>query len=274
MQLMRRGSGRSRQCSYHVLPLVWLLRLGRGGLCDTISDYAGADCAPPPRSYTEEEQRALVPRLAAVALGLVEQDLLTVHEMVGPLGKTIATVLVGSELHEVLTEPANWLWPPDPARRFTLGAPQPVREYWFDGAYPTADTSGLPTWDELSLPQWEVLVCAAESSGMLTGPFGIWQDPPADLDATGRLAWIDRQLDPLLPFVLDGWIEVQHHPDAHSDAYTVIRAEHLRSALDDPSIRYEGDDWGVGVGCIFTYTGLAIWRGGWSRAWSKRMILD
>lgn len=236
--------------------------------------WAGADGAPPPRSYTEEEQRTLVPQLAAVALDLAEQDLLTVHEMTGPLGKTTATALAGSELHEVLTEPANWLWTPDAARRFALGAPQPVREHWFDGAHPTMDTSDLPTWDELSLPQREVLVCAAELSGMLTGPFGIWRDPPAGLDAADRLAWIDCQLDPLLPFVLDGWIEVQHHPDEHSDAYTAILPEHLRSALDDPSIRYDGGDWGVGVSCVFTYTGLAIWRGGWSTAWSKRMILD
>lgn len=236
--------------------------------------WAGADGAPPPRSYTEDEQRALVPKLAAVALNLAEQDLLTVHETVGPLGRAADTALAGSELHEVLTEPANWIWTPDAARRFALGAPQPVREHWFDGAHPTADTSGLPAWNELSLPQREILVCASESSGMLTGPFGIWQDPPAALDAAGRLEWIDRQLDPLLPFVRDGWIEVQHHPDENSDAYTVIPLEGLRSALDDPSIRYDGKDWGVGIGCTFTYAGLAIWRGGWSRAWSKRMILD
>ncbi len=45
----------------------------------------------------------------------------------------------------------------------------------------------------------------------------------------------------------------------------------LRSALADPTVRYEGDDWGVGVGCTFTCAGLAIWRGGWSCAWSSRL---
>jgi hypothetical protein len=223
-------------------------------------------CSPSTRRSARSRRPSAPPWLAA--------DLLTVHETVGPLQEAVGAALAGSELHEVLTEPANWIWAPDAARHFTLGAPQPVREHWFDGAHPTADTTGLPAWDELSLPQREVLVCASESSGMLTGPFGIWQDPPADLDSVERLAWIDGQLDPLLPFVRDGWIEVLHHPDEDSAAYTVIPLERLRYALDDPSIRYDGDEWGVGIGCIFTYAGLAIWRGGWSKAWSRRMILD
>ncbi|MFB7511111.1 hypothetical protein, partial [Streptomyces broussonetiae] len=117
----------------------------------------------------------------------------------------------------------------------------------------------------------QVLVCAAEASGMLTGPFGIWEDPPSDLSGTERLDWVDRQLAPLVPFVRAGWIEVQHHPDTDSDAFTVIPLGGLCSALADPIVRYEGDDWGVGIGCTFTYAGLAIWRSGWSRAWSSRL---
>uniref|UniRef100_A0AAU2UY07 Uncharacterized protein n=1 Tax=Streptomyces sp. NBC_00003 TaxID=2903608 RepID=A0AAU2UY07_9ACTN len=57
---------------------------------------------------------------------------------------------------------------------------------------------------------------------MLTGAFGIWQDPPADPGSMECLDWVDRQLAPLLPFVRNGWIEVRHLPDASSDAFTVI----------------------------------------------------
>ncbi|MFF7882163.1 hypothetical protein ACH40F_55655 [Streptomyces sp. NPDC020794] len=149
-----------------------------------------------------------------------------------------------------------------------------MREHWFDGAHPTADTSALPTWDELSVEEREVLVCAAEASGMLTGAFGIWEDPPDDLDSAERLAWVDRQLAPLLPFVRKGWIEVQHCPDERSDAFTVIPLDGLHTSLTDAAIRYEGDEWGIGVGCIFTYAGLAVWRGGWSSEWGRRLNFD
>ncbi|QMU77234.1 hypothetical protein GXW83_17505 [Streptacidiphilus sp. PB12-B1b] len=42
--------------------------------------WAGAAEAPPLRSFTGDEQRALVPQLAGVALDLAERGLLTVHE--------------------------------------------------------------------------------------------------------------------------------------------------------------------------------------------------
>ncbi|WP_157875789.1 hypothetical protein [Peterkaempfera griseoplana] len=235
--------------------------------------WAGAAQAPPLRSLTEDEQRGLVPQLAGVALDLAERGLLTAHE--GESHSVVAPVLVtGPELHEVLTDPTNWLWTIRPHRRFSLVAPQHVREHWFDAAHPTADTSALPTWDELSVEEREVLVCAAEASGMLTGPFGIWDDPPNGLDSVEHLAWVDRQLAPLLPFVRNGWIEVQHHPDERSDAFTVIPLDGLRTALTDATIRYEGDEWGIGVGCIFTYAGLAVWRGGWSSEWERRLNFD
>ncbi|MEZ0090236.1 hypothetical protein [Streptacidiphilus sp. EB129] len=47
------------------------------------------------------------------------------------------------------------------------------------------------------------------------------------------------------------------------------------AAFEDPVIRYEeGDEWGVGIGCIFTYAGLAVWRGGWSSEWARRLHFD
>ncbi|MHB9847862.1 hypothetical protein ACSYGO_01305 [Streptomyces krungchingensis] len=235
--------------------------------------WADADEAPPPRSYTEDEQRTLVPRLAAVALDLAEHGLLTLHKK--EIHHAAAPVLVtGPELHEALADPANWIWSARPERHLHLAAPQSARECWFDGAHPTADTSALPTWDELGLEEREVLVCAAEPSGMLTGAFGIWEDPPTDLDLHERLAWVDQQLAPLLSFVREGWIEVQHYPDEDSDAFTVISPDEMRAALCDPDIRHEGDEWGVGVGCVFTYAGLAVWRGGWSGEWGRRLSFD
>jgi hypothetical protein len=235
--------------------------------------WAGAEEAPPPRSYTEDEQRALVPQLAAVALDLAERGLLTV-EVEESRRATAPVPVAGPDLLEVLTDPASWLWSTGPGRHVRLTAPQAVREHWFDSAHPSADISALRAWDELSVEEREVLVCAAEASGMLTGPFGIWEDPPADLDDSERLAWVDRQLAPLLPFVRQGWIEVQHCTDESIGAFTVIPLDGLRTALADAAIRYEGDEWGVGVGCIFTYTGLAVWRGGWSGEWGRRLNFD
>lgn len=238
--------------------------------------WSGAVHALLLRSFTEDEQRALVPQLAAVALDLATHGLLGIHEVHGPSPTDADRLLTGQELHEVLAEPANWLWTSSPTRRFKLTAPRSVREHWFDGAYPTADTSDLPTWAELTIAQRKVLVCAAEASGMLTGAFGIWDDPPAALDAAERLAWVDRQLAPLIPFVRNGWIEVHHRPEADSDALTVIPLENLSAAMTDLAIRHEddSDDMFVGVSCTFTYTGLAVWRSGWNSAWAARLNFD
>jgi hypothetical protein len=236
--------------------------------------WAGATDAPPPRSYRDDEQRALVPYLAAVALDLSERGLLTVYEA-DPLGQALAdSATAGAALPEVLTDPANWLFRPGPTRRFALGAPRPVRDRWFHDAYPVAATDGLPTWDDLTVAQRQVLVCAAEASGMLTGAFGIWQHPEPELDKAQLYEWTDRQLAPLLPFVRDGWIEVRHVPDEGSGAFTVIPLENLHAALVDPAVRYEGDDWGIGLGCVFTTIGGAVWRGAWSSDWAKRLHFD
>ena len=69
--------------------------------------WAGAAQAPPLRSFTEDEQRALVPQLAGVALDLAERGLLRAE---GESHRVLAPVPVtGSELHEVLTDPTSWL---------------------------------------------------------------------------------------------------------------------------------------------------------------------
>ncbi|WP_412538451.1 hypothetical protein R8Z50_21665 [Longispora sp. K20-0274] len=242
-------------------------------LAGTIQDYgaalrwAGASGAVP-RGYTEAEQRALTPQLAAVALDLAERQLLTVHETSGR-----PDTLSDRERRDVLADPAHWLWNPAATRTFELGAPQPVREHWFSDANPVVDTRELPTWDELTVDERAVLVCAAESSGMLTGSFGIWPERLAGLDAAARREQVDRELAPLLPFVRAGWIEVRHHPDG-GEGYTVIPLADLDHAFADPAVRNEGGDWGIGIGCVFTYAGLAVWRGGSSTAWAERLTLD
>jgi hypothetical protein len=236
--------------------------------------WAGADGAPPPRSYTEHEQRALVPVLAAVTMDLVDRGLLTVRESAGSVSSVSNITVDGSRLGAVLGKAESWVWSPNAPSEFRLSAPRFVHERWFDDAYPTADSSGLPRWDELGLGQRRVLACAAEASGMLTGPFGIWDGPSAELDAKQRLDWVDRQLAALLPFVCDGLIEVRRYSEAASDEFTVIAVDRLRDTLTDPAVWCDDLDWGVGVGCVFTYAGLAVWRGGWSGAWNAHLTFD
>ncbi|MFI0938566.1 hypothetical protein [Streptomyces sp. NPDC021020] len=221
--------------------------------------WAGAEGAPAPRSYTDDEQRAVVPGLAAAALDLAERGLLAVRE--GERYRpAVPRPVTGPQLRRVLAEPANWLWSTRPERHLFLSAPEPAREHWSGDAYPVADPAGLPTWGELSVEEREVLLCAGDAGAMLTGAFGLWEDPPDELDAARRRAWVERQIAPLLRFVRDGWIEVRHHPDGDSDTFSVIGVDSLGTALADPAVRYEGDRWGIGVGCVFTHTGLAVRR--------------
>jgi len=255
------------------------------GLAGMVQNYGAAlrwadtADAPPPRSYTRDEQVTLVPSLAAVALDLAERGLLRVHEVRDSrdwLSEVSGPALTRTDLHDALTEPSGWTGGTEGARSFRLSAPQSVREQWWEGACPTADASGLPTWNELSVPEREVLVCAYETGSMLTGAWGIWGDLPAGLDGEQLLAWVDEQLAPLVPFVRKGWIEVLHRPEEDSDSDTVIPLDRLREAFSDPVMRYDGDggDWGVGLSCHFTYEGLAVWRGGWSSEWHRRLHFD
>ncbi|MEE1788038.1 hypothetical protein PUR71_34815 [Streptomyces sp. SP17BM10] len=238
-------------------------------LAGTIQQYgidlrwSGATDAPPLRSYTRDEQRALVPQLASVARDLVERGLLAVRIRQGLGAAPTDPVVTGSQLQDVLTEPANWLWSPRAEVTFGLHATESAREWWHASALPAVAGDGLPGWDELTPEQQEVLVCASEAGGMLTGPFGILGDPPTELTGAELSAWVDRQLAPLLPFVGEGWIEVRHFAVESDDAFTVIPLDGLRSAFTDRSLRHDdGDEWGVGLGCVFTYTGLAVWRSG------------
>ncbi|MER7579826.1 hypothetical protein [Kitasatospora sp. NPDC097691] len=260
-----------------------LMRRGlwQSRLAGTIQQYgidlrwAGAKDAPLLRSYTEDEQRALVPRLASVALDLVERGLLTVRTRQGLGAAPTDPVLTGSQLQDVLAEPANWLRSPEAAVTFDLDATEPAREWWQASTLPVVVGDGLPGWDELTREQQEVLVCASEAGGLLTGPFGIWEDLPTESAGVELSEWVDRRLAPLLPYVREGWIEVRHFAVESGDAFTVIPLDDLRTAFADRSLRYDdGDDWGVGFGCVFTYTGLAVWLSGGSAAWGSRLTFE
>jgi hypothetical protein len=233
--------------------------------------WLGGAGAPPPRSYTTVEQRDLAPRFAAAALKLASCGALSVHD--ASTGTTGAA-LTGDQLRKVLAEPSTWIWSPRPTVRYELDAAASVREMWWHSAFPPVDDTGHPSWADLTRPEREVLVCAFESSGYLTGPFGIWSDPPLGLSGAALDRWIEEQLAPLGGFVRAGLIEVRHFPVPDSDAYTVIGLEYLHTAFSDRTLRYTGDAWGVGLGCVFTFSGAAIWRSKWSRAWHERLTLD
>jgi hypothetical protein len=220
-----------------------------------------------PRSYTTDEVLALVPQFSAAALGLADRDLLFLRETIGPWIQDTDPTLSGHALAAVLSEPGSWIWDPETGGHYFLDAPQAVRERWWTDALPATEVRYLPEFGELSKAQREILVCAVEGSGMLTGMFGIWEDPPGELEEAERAAWIDRQLAPLAEFVRKGWIEVRHLPG--DDSYTVIPLAQLSEAFADPVLRLGGDDMFIGATCVFTLAGRDVWRSGWSRDWNR-----
>jgi hypothetical protein len=225
-----------------------------------------------PRSHTADEIFALVPRFSESALGLAERELLFVREAAGPWIQDADPTLSGHILAAVLTEPSSWIWDPETGGRYFLDAPQAVRERWRTDALPATKIQDLPDFGALSKAQREILVCAIEGSGMLTGMFGIWDDPPGELDEAERAAWIDRQLAPLTEFVRKGWIEVRHLPGDGS--YTVIGLEALSEAFADPVLRLGGDDMFIGATCVFTLAGGAVWRGRQGRDWNRVLRIE
>ena len=225
-----------------------------------------------PRSYTTDEILALVPRFSESALGLAERDLLFLRKAAGPWIQDADPTVSGHALATVLTEPGAWIWDPGTGGRYYLEAPQTVREQWWTDALPTAEIQDLPDFGALSKAQREILVCAIEGSGMLTGMFGIWDDPPGELEAAEHAEWIDRQLAPLTEFVRKGWIEVRYLPG--DDSYTVIPLEALHEAFADPVLRLGGDDMFIGATCVFTLAGRSVWRSGWSRDWNRVLRIE
>lgn len=229
--------------------------------------WEGAVGGPPLRSYTEAEERELIPYMARVAANIVEQGLVAIHER-SSVSSEPGPALTGAKLYSALAEPSTWLIRSNHQRILSLGATEIARRGLFAQANIAASLPGIPTWDELSVQQRKVLVCAAEASGMLTGPFGIWDDPPETLSNPDILVWVERQADPLIPFMRNGWVEVQHFAAVDDYSFRVIPPEGLYPALSDSSLRYSGDEFGVGFTCIFTDAGRAVWNSNWSHAWN------
>jgi hypothetical protein len=218
--------------------------------------WAGVRDAAALRSYTEAEEREVSVEVSAAALDLADRGILLVRDQRGLGYQGVGPVLPPEEARAVLADPERWLWISPSVRDFDLDTPEDVREQLMDHAWPVADVR-MPSWGELTDDEQEILICATELSGYLTGPYGIWSDPPADLDTAERRAWVGEQLAPLLPFVREGWLEVRHvwdHVDFH---YTVVPLEQLLDAFSDLELRYQGDEWGVGFTCVYTLAGYA-----------------
>ena len=172
-------------------------------------------------------------------------------------------------LRGVVMEPSHWLARQNAPVRHRLSAPEPVFEAFHDEAFPF--DPGLPPAAELNPAQHEILLCAKEFSGMLTGPFGIWDPPSAFLGPDARLAWADERLAELMPFVRRGLIEVRLF--AGDGTYTVISESGLRYAFahDTGALWPDGDDYFTGATCVLTFAGLAFARAGRSQyAYGRR----
>ncbi|MEY9847936.1 hypothetical protein [Streptacidiphilus sp. MAP5-3] len=217
------------------------------------------DADAPLRSLTTEESRERATELMPVALDLHERGELFVAKATGQPWAYTHELLPPTEQRAFLADPENWLVKPatEPAGRRIALAVQPALREHLTAVVDRLDPKDHPT---LSADEHEHMICAFEYSGWLTGPYGIWQEMRQGLDEAARLAFVDEQVAPLLPLVRNGWIEVRHVAATDSADYTVIPLEQLRTALADPAIRYEGDDWGIGVTCGLTFAGVAVSR--------------
>ncbi|SEM31405.1 hypothetical protein [Streptacidiphilus jiangxiensis] len=216
-----------------------------------------AGCADAPlRSITVEEAERLAAELRPVALDLHDRGELFVAEATGKPPFHLHDRLPPADQRAFLADPDNWRLAPTQKRRTVLDVDPALSEH-LTSFVDRLPAEGHPTFGPA---EERLLVCAFEYSGWLTGAYGIWPDPPQDLDAAARLAFVDDQLAPLLPLVRNGWIEVRHVTATDSTEYTVIPADRLREAAADPSIRYEGDAWGIGLTCCLTLAGVAAWR--------------
>ncbi|MFF7237696.1 hypothetical protein [Streptomyces collinus] len=221
--------------------------------------WAGDAEAPPLRSYTQAEARELVPRLAEAALGLVERGLLDVRQASGPWSAPSDPALSRRELHGVLTDPDQWIPTELSPDRIWLSVPEAVDARFRADAFPAPQSGGFPPAEERTAVEEELLVCALEASGWLTGPFGVLRSPEAEWSLGERLVWVEPQVAPLVQWVDKGWIEVCYVLDPKK-GYMVIPACELLATLADPAVWHDDEDWGVGVTCHFTDAGLGAWR--------------
>jgi hypothetical protein len=225
--------------------------------------WTGAQAAPLIRGYTSAEQHELIPEFADAAANLVAQDLLEVRAMSGDHLREDADPAVPREdLDRVLYELATWIWNAEQQSSHWLDASQAAHRDWYQPAYFSTACSDRLAYRELNELQRAIIVSAMEASGMLTGPFGIWDQPEPELTPAARSAVVDEMLAPLLPFVRDGLLEVQFRSDARSDAYTVIPLDELRTAFTGAEIWRDREeaDFFEGAHAVFTLAGYATWH--------------
>jgi hypothetical protein len=135
----------------------------------------------------------------------------------------------------MLNDPGTWIRSPKSGRGAVPRAPHAAGERWVcDVLRPRLRRRRAAGRAELTGEEKEILVCAFGAGDWLTGPFGIREDPPPDLDAAARAVWVERQIEPMVPWVRASWIEVPYITEADGDGYTVIPHERLAEALADP----------------------------------------
>ncbi|WP_229900940.1 hypothetical protein, partial [Streptomyces capoamus] len=200
------------------------------------------------------------------ALDLVGRGLIEVRVADGARPGTTGPVLGGQEVQEVLSAQERWMTTTTSMGAVWLSAPEAVHARWQADAFPAPASGGFPPPGERTPVEETLLICTAEASGWLTGPYGVLESPE---DGSGRdesLAWVEPQIAPLIQWVERGWIEVHYYP-GRNGSFTVIPARELLTTLAAPAVWHEDGDWGEGVTCEFTDAGLGAWR---SRALQSR----
>ncbi|MFI1362466.1 hypothetical protein [Streptomyces griseochromogenes] len=124
--------------------------------------------------------------------------------------RPVAPVVSGPELLRVLTDPDRWIRTTGSVRTLWLSAPEAVRARWQADAHPAPESGGFPDHAARTPAEEELFVCTAEASGWLTGSFGILDGPKQEWSHAERVAWVEPQIAPLVPYVERGWIEVRY----------------------------------------------------------------
>ncbi|MFJ5228986.1 hypothetical protein ACIQBJ_03705 [Kitasatospora sp. NPDC088391] len=213
--------------------------------------WSGSPEVPALRGVTAAEQARWVPELGAALLRLVGAGWLTVRRGGGGFPSEDDPEVTGPELARLAADPATWLWSRASGSAAVLRATGAGRERWEARAYPP---DGPPSFLELELvdeEEREIRVCALESSGWLTGPFGHYPDLPPELAGAELRAHVAAETAVLERFARAGLIEVQHFAVPDSDGFTVVPPDGLVEAFCDRALRCDDrEEWGVGFTCL------------------------
>ncbi|GLW56022.1 hypothetical protein [Kitasatospora phosalacinea] len=212
---------------------------------NSVLRWTGSPDVPAHRGATVSEQLARVPELAAATLRLVGAGWLTVHR--GWYRSDGEQQVSGPELERALADPATWRYG-GPVLSVRATAEGNAR--WEAVAYPTGRRQ-QPQWAEFDEAEKAVRICATESGGWLTGPYGIFADLPTDLAGEELRAHVAAELAPLLRCVRAGSIEVHHFADPDSEHFAVVPPDELLDAFCDREVRCDDSaDRSVGFTCV------------------------